>query len=322
MKKYLKGIALGLTGFLLLGGIALAAIASPDTQTINTIEAFRGVLNTDDQLYLVTFSLDYTSNPTDSAQVNFLFRLLDNGVEIASVAPNPFNDSGYDDGIISFYFAAGDVNIPVWQTANLEVVFTGNPALDWGGNPPVVTNNVIDSFTDGVQTLPARIRFLGVALETKWGLDLIELISGALVLTSSGEIYFEAVITNLRIMAPSIFISTTVQPDFVEREFSLTYATTAEDRWVGDPILDVTAAADELNMSRLWMNSLIWLGVSVAIMILLVRMLKRVRPAAFIFGAMLIIGSFSGFMTFVGGIFVGVIGALAIVYTLFYRSSP
>lgn len=318
----LKAIVLGIIGFLLIGTPVLAAIAAPTTQTINTIEAYRSVIHTNDQLYIVTFSLDYAVNPTDNARVNFLFRFSDNGTQIVEVAPSPYFDSGYDDGIISFYFLADDPNIPDWSTANLSVEFTGNPSLDWGGDPPSVTNNVVDTYTDDNQLIPARIRVLASALETQWGIDLIELLSGTLVLTAFGEEYFEAVIPNLRIIAPDVFSSVTLQPEFDEREFTNTYATTAEDRWVGDPIFDTTPTAIALGIPRVWLNSIIWVGVSIGMMVAVIMAVRRVRPASYIFGATLVIGSFAGFMTFVGGIFVGVIGALAIVFSILYKNAP
>lgn len=328
MKKYLGKIipvalVVALIFNILLAPVVYAAIASPDTQTINTIEAFRGVLEDNDQLYIVTFSLEYTTNPVDGADDNFLFRLTDDGVEIAAVAPFAFNNAGYDDGVISFYFEALDANIPTWQTANLTVQFTGNPALIWtAGDPPIVTKSTIDSFTDGNQTIPTRIRILAQALENKYGVDMIELLSGVLTLTTNGASYFETVIQNLRQIAPNVFSDIVSQPEFVEREFTNTNKTSTEARWVGDSVLDFTDLGNLLGISRVWASSIIYIIFSIAILVFLVIRMGAVRPATFLFGAMMVIGSFSGLMVFEAGIFAGVAGALAIVFSILFRGAP
>tara|TARA_Y100000310_G_C20675885_1_gene813012 strand:+ start:69 stop:1055 length:987 start_codon:yes stop_codon:yes gene_type:complete len=328
MKKYLSKIlpialVVALLFNILVAPTVYAAIASPDTQTINSIEAFRGVLEEDDQLYIVTFSLEYTTNPVNGAGDNFLFRLTDNGTEIAAVAPFAFNNAGYDDGVISFYFEASDANIPVWQTANLTVQFVGNPALTWtAGNPPLDTNNIINSFTDGNQTVPTRIRLLATALEAKYAVDMIEVLSGVLYLTSIGASYFETVIQNLRYIAPDVFSDIISKPEFDEREFTNANKTTSEARWLGDSVLDFTDLGTLLGVPRMWATSIIYIIFSIAILIFITVRIGAVRPATFLFGAMMVIGSFSGLMVFEAGIFAGVAGALAIVFTIFYRGAP
>lgn len=321
--RLFKAVMIALALFLMLPSSAAFAIAFPDTRIVNSIEAYQSVLETNDQLYLVTFTLEYGTNPTENANEAFLLRLSDNGTEIAAVSPLAFYNSGYSQGVVSFYFDSSDADLPAWSTANISVQLIGNPALSWdGGIPPEIANNTVDSYTVGSATISARIRVLATTLESIYGLDMIEPVQDELLLTDNGESYFEQVIENLRTIAPSLFSTATSAPEFTERTFTQTGATAAEARWIGDPIFDLTAFANMIGVSRIWATSILYIGFCLIILIIGTIKMRQIRPATFLFGALMIVGSFQGFMVFTAGIYCGIGGALAIVFALFYRGAP
>lgn len=314
---------------LLASLIAYAAIPAPNTDpVISSIEAYRNVIETDDQLHIITFDLDiYTTNPAEGADDAWLFRFLDDGVEIASVAPYAYHDDGYDQGVVSFYFDSSDPDLPTWQSANLDIELVGNPSLEWAaGDPPSVTNDNWQSWTDGTGTIAARIRVLATQLESAWGIDLIEQLQGVNKLTSNGEDYFETAISNLRVIAPDVFSALMVTPDFPSANFTQSRATSTEARWSGNTTFDLTETADLAGVSRIWWTSALYIILCVGILIVSSMRMGQpgapaYRPATFLFGALMVVGSFMGFMVFEAAVFCGVAGGLATVYSLFWRGS-
>jgi len=323
LKKALLGKLLAWLLFLSLpASIAYAQIATPDIYNIDQTQAYENVLETGDQLWLITFDLDYTgANPSERADEAWIFRLMDGSTEVAAVAPDPLHDDGYAQGLVSMYLTPAEA-VP-WLSANISAVMTGNPTLTWAaGAPPVATDNVVDLWSSVPGNITPRIRYIATALENDWGLDLIDLIQGEQKLTTTGEEYFESVVDNLRSIAPDLFEASTVSPEYDERAFTQTAATATEARWVGDPLLDLSTAATEFGISRLWVTSIMYVVFCVvALIIILVRVPTVARAGFFVVGVMLVFGSFMGFMTFEIGIFAGILGALAIIFPLFYRAA-
>ena len=128
-KIFRLGVVLAIITLLLLPGNICLAIADPDTMTVNSVEAYQDAVETGDQLYIVTFTLDYTAPPTEAADEAFLIRFLDNSVEIAAVTPYAYYNDGYSDGAITFYFDADDPDLPTWNQNDITIQITGNPSL-------------------------------------------------------------------------------------------------------------------------------------------------------------------------------------------------
>lgn len=321
LKKALLAKILALVLFVLIpASIAYAQIAYPDVYNIQDTQVYRNVLETGDQLWMVTFDLDYTgANPAERADEAWIVRLMDGAAEVAAVVPNPLHDDGYAPGLVSMYLTPAEA-VP-WLSANISVVMTGNPTLTWaGGVPPVATDNIVDLWSSSPENITPRIRVIATDFENDWGLDLIELIQGEGKLTSTGEQYFESVVDNLRTIASDLFLAGTTIPEYEERTFTQTAATAAEARWVGDPLLDLTPAATLFGISRLWITSVMYIvGCVTAMIIILTRVPTVAKAGFFLVGAMLVFGSFVGFMAFEVGIFAGILGALAIIYSWFYR---
>jgi len=298
-----------------------AGLASPDTQTVNQIDAYQSVINTSDQLYIVTFSLAYTSsNTTDLASDNFLFRFKDNDVEIASVAPYAFYNYGNADGVVSFYFAADDGDLPDWGVNDISVEFTGNPALEWAdGDPPSVTNSTGNSWNSGTNLLPSKIRLLANQLENAYSVDMIELISGVLKLTNYGVAYFEIVIANLRLLAPSVFSNIVTQPQYTSDDHTLVTKTETEGRLTGT-VFDQEDTSTLLGISSMWITSIIWLLVSGGIIFIYASRVGTIG-LNWIASLCCVVGSISGWLPLEMAIGVGILGGILIIYPLFFRSA-
>ncbi len=306
--------------FALMPIVVLAAIPTPDTFVVTEVEAFRGVIESDDQLYVVQFSLDFASNPAESAQEAVLFRLRDAaGGELATTAPFAFVDDGWIDGVVSFYFSAADA--PAWQGA-FDVQMIGNPSLEWEAGDPWFAINDTPTFADNTGQIPGRIRAIGNALEDTFGIDLIEKVAGVDKLTTDGETYFETVIPLLRQIAPDLFSAKTENPVFGDRTFTQTYADTVQDQLEDIPGFDASPLETLTGVSREWWTALVFVGAALVVMFgLHVKLNNDIRVTSFLFGIVMIGGTVTGFMPFMAGAAVAIIGVLAIVWPLFYRPS-
>lgn len=234
MKKLIEALAIAIACLMMTVGIVYAAVSAPDTLIIYSANAYRGVLQGNDQLHIFAFEINYATNPTDyTAAEAFLFRLYENDIEIATAVPYAYYDSGYDQGVIGFYFQATDPDIPAWESANLELVLVGNPALDWGGAPPSDSYAPWDSFSSLKVMVGIRVRALAIGLDSVWVTeDLIARVQGVNKLTSYGETYFETVIPNLRTISPELFIAVTTAPDIPTETHTTDYGDTVEQRWL------------------------------------------------------------------------------------------
>jgi len=78
IKKLLSSIMLSIIGLLLITSPALA-IAPPDspTPTIDSINAYEDCLETDDQLYVIEYTIYYAAPPTETVTEAFIFRLME-----------------------------------------------------------------------------------------------------------------------------------------------------------------------------------------------------------------------------------------------------
>lgn len=301
---------------------AYAAIDSPTTMTINSVDFYQSVIETNDSLCIVEFTVEYDTPPSVDIDEAFVVRVLNSGVEVEATAPFAFADApddGYSSGIVSLQFDVGDIT---WEAATYSIELVGNPAQTWtAGDPPKTTESTINWETDA-SLVTSKVLLLAIQFEGDWTLDMYEVIAGSGKLTTTyGEPYFTAVIANLIVIAPDVFSAITTVPEFRERDYTQTEAGEAEGRWVGVAPFDLTELAAVLGMSRMWLTSFFFILFSVVVMILIARISESREPATFIFGAMMIIGAFSGFMDFEAAMMCGVLGALALLYTFTWRGA-
>lgn len=216
-----------------------AQIAQPTSLVINSVECYRNVVETEDQLYLITGMVDYSgAPPSELISEAYLVRLMSDAtppVELGATTFYSYPSGGYDVQVMcSIYFAKNGE--PTWgdpYTVQLE----GNPTLSWAGGVPPHTEFSGINWIDEV-ILPAsqarlttRLRALALVLELDWGgtHDLIETIAGVGKLTDEGEEYFTNSIDNLRVMCPDLFSDVITTPDFPEKAFVEDYYMGGED---------------------------------------------------------------------------------------------
>lgn len=289
---------------------------------INGVTFYQSVIETNDSLCIVEFTVEYAAPPSVDIDEAFLVRVLNSGVEVEATAPYAFADApddGYSSGIVSFQFDVGDIT---WGAGTYSVELVGNPGQSWvAGDPPKTTENTINWETDA-SLVKNKVLSLAIQFEGDWVVDMYEVLAGVgKITTTYGEPYFTTVIANLTIIAPDVFTAITTTPDFDEREYTQTGAGTAEGRWVGVAPFDLTDLATLLGMSRMWLTSFLYVLFSIVVLILVARGAESREPATFIFGAMMIFGAFSGFFDFEAAMMCGVLGALAFLYTLIWRGA-
>lgn len=314
--KIVRVIVLAVLVALIPASVVLAAISSPDTIQINQVNVYRNCIETNDQLYLIVYTLEYTTAPSDDISDTFLCRLLDtDGVtQLRAVAPYPYNNDGYDYGVISIYFDSTDA--PTWNQA-YTVELTGNPSLDWGGDPSSTKTTSFASWYDDTTItstqiqLAARLRYLANKIGNDWGLDLIDTSTGKL--EDAGESYFGNVIENLRLMCPDLYSEVVSPIEVEERTYANTQGATYEARLIGT-WLDMTGFAADWGLTHLWVTSVIWMILSFGIATLFTKLGNDFRPTFYIIGIMTMVGAFLGFLNFTCIGIMGLIAAVGLAY--------
>ena len=306
----------------------MAAIAQPTSLSIDQVEVYRNALELNDQLYLITYTIEYGVNPTEgTAKDLYLVRLLNGGVELGSVPCSAFFDDGYDTHVISIYFDSASA--PAWDVA-YTMYLQGNPTLDWaGGVPPSTNMNTFSLWYDGGTVaatstrLTIRLRVVAQDLESDWGgaTDLIEIIATGAVLTAEGEEYFSSVINKLRTITPDLFADSMVAVSYTEEVYTQTYATTLATRLLGT-LFDTTNAAAGFSLSRMWFNSLVWFFLVIApIGLGVIKFTASFRPVLLVTVVLVPVGALAGFIPLLVAVGLTFALGLIIIYAYFYQKT-
>jgi hypothetical protein len=311
---------------LIFGASPALAVEQPSTIDISDVTAYRHVLEDNDMLVIVTYNLQYTTNPDDSVEYTYLGRMMNGNTTLSTVVPYSYHNSGYDWGIFSFYFSAADA--PAWE-GSYVVRLEGNPTLSWtDGTPPLVATSTIswNSATTQAATeyfIEQKVLYLADDLSDRWQVTLTEQVTGGTVLSSAGEQYFTNSISNLRTIAPDIFSTAVITPVFTEETHTTTYRDVLLSR-VNDTI--VGRPRDSL-------ASLLGVGSDIAGAILFFAIIGvliwgimyssggQTRPIAFILVPMVILGNIVGLLTLTFTVVIGLLSILASGYILFYRGA-
>ncbi len=328
MVKRLLALCLSLAIVLGWPGTAYA-IALPTLHVIYSAEAYRNVLELNDQLYLTVYNITQVS--TDDISKTYLSRVMNGTTELRAVTPYPYKDLGYNYGVIAVYFSAAEVSaLSMGWNTGYTVKLDGNPALAWvGGVPPTVTATPA-YYDDGSVSLmrtrlTARIRGLAVLTQAAWGWTITDplIASSALgantTLTAKGELYFTGVISALRSMCPDVFQAITTTPSgFSSKTYTGTYETGLAGRLIGTPF-DFTNLGALVGLSRMWASTIAWLLLSLGLVYLVTRKINDTRPAVLLFFILLPIGALCGFIWLNVALMVGFLFTIAVVYLLLYR---
>ncbi len=249
------------------------AISQPSSISAERADAYKGVIESGDVLFVLKFDIVYTNCntsvttgcPTDSITDAYLMNVIDDDEgtpcdlstdHFRSVAPTESTAAGfngYNAGIAAVYLTAAEVSngtpddIRVDEACHaLEI--EGNPALF--GLPP--SDEIAVSWqTSAVVTAALRIR--AGELEDNWNIDMI--VSGGKKLTTIGADYFEAAIPNLRIIAPDLFDDNIINPEPNLSDFTnqMTYRDALLNFWDSDndPATESTGASFEAQFALL-----------------------------------------------------------------------
>lgn len=245
------GQVVGIAVITLLGLMILAipvlAVADPDSVSIEEIHANRNLRETGDAHILVHYNVAYAAPPNNPIDEVFTFRLMDTDgeTELGASLAYPYNDDGYGQGVVSFYFDASDA-LTWGQDYYIRII--GNPTQF--ADPPVydfeMQSSDWTSLTgsgDNKDDLADKILEIARDLEVAWAVTLLDQTETGTVLASAGEAYFRNAINGLQVLAPSVFLVQVGDPEYTARSWATTQANAYETRfqgtWVQTAIGDV-----------------------------------------------------------------------------------
>lgn len=330
----MKALITGLVLFAILAASPQAAfaitISDPDSLTIESVNAYDGVINADDLLVVIAYRIDYGTLPALAATDAFLGRFLVDGAEVNASEIVSFNDLGYGLGVSSVYFTAAEkvtasIEFDNPSSEDYEVSIQGKPSA-FSDPPQIVTPSI--TYRDSTNTaslLQADVATIAESLENDAGwlansFDMITFTTGQQVLTANGEAYLGQAIPNLQIMIPDLFGSSTTAPQVFER----TFGTSEEDRlnslWDNSPLGPIfSGLASDLGLSKIWIMGII--GVIACIGGVWLAFRTTGDPE---YGILTLFFSFplvtsAGLGTMSAIMFVAALGVLGLLYSMFLR---
>lgn len=207
-----------------------APIAAPTTLEIHSVDVYRPYIETDDQLWIVSYTIDYTTNPTDGTATDlFQINIKDaGGAIVSSLQPYSLFDNGFNKGFLGFYYSGA--SYPTWGgTYSLELI--GNAAYTWtAGTPPSDTFLSINIYWHTAYATTAlcqaaivtKMRSLLPNLTYTWGSSSYILTINStkgIVCTATGEDYITNTIYEARTYLTALFQLTENPASAVERDY-------------------------------------------------------------------------------------------------------
>lgn len=255
------------------------AQAQADSLAINSVTAFRHLIEENDLLVLVHYDIEYASIPTENADQLYLLRMFESGTQVGVDLPYVFGDQrGYNEGVGGFYWSASGSQ-PEWGGAH-TIVLQGNPTV-WGDVESwKVTETMGDADWSNYNTTDENRTFLYLtalsiasSIETDWGETLI--VSGSLgdQLNDTGSAYFNGAIPAMSLMCPDVFSVVETYPDWPDREWNRDYADEISDTADNSPIGELVNIIERnFNVSyRAAGSLLIFIIFAVVVMLTVVR---------------------------------------------------
>lgn len=236
-----SGRFLRLAGMFLLAVLALTVFAGPvyatdlpdSSPTLDGIQIYRNVLEDDDMFIFIKEDTPYASPPTTDYDEAFIWQLYDttDTIELARAVGYAYNDYGYNENIIGFYFAADDA--PAWGGA-YYLKLTGTPIAF--STPPVyqfpIESGDYSSLTDqdDVQiAISNQVIEWAEDLNSEWGLDPDDYLTASGQTTQSlsleGETFFRGAVYGIQSLAPYAFQLVTLNVTNTERTWTDNYTT-------------------------------------------------------------------------------------------------
>lgn len=269
---------------LIVPGVALADQSDPDSVPAPVVtNAYRNLIETGDQLYLIYANIPYGSIPDALVTEAFFWQLIDTdgSTVIGTTTGTPFNDSGYGYNVFSMYFSAD--NAPTWDQV-YTIRLSGNPSIF--DDPPafdfILGTGDFSGLTEtiGVKSeLALRILVIAGDLQIRWGLDadttLVNAQETGTVLSARGETFFRGAIFGLQAMAPGVFQIGVGTITATDREWETEYTANITTQYTGTWVeTSQTAGATFFNKSYDLVSLIFLLVILAAIVIAHVSVLK------------------------------------------------
>lgn len=321
MKRLLVLAIISLFGVLSLYSPALAADDDPDSVSLYDVRVYKHLIEEDDWLAVVPYSIPYTSEPDLSIDKMYIFRLIaaDNVTEIGSKLAFPYINGGYGDGIVSFYFDANSA--PAWDT-DYSLRVDQNPAAfstpqNWAFTLSTSSYSNYDTQEGNRALLQANIIAICRDLEVSWDIELLGESEISTVLNEYGEAYFRNSIIGLQSMCPKLF-SVEITPITAERRsWDYTFANSFATRYRGTFWANaMTGFGGLFNVDSSPAAAVLSLLLVVIIMGLAIKYLKASGNSALMnglaaLGLFTCLGAFSftlhGFLSFICAVASGVV---------------
>lgn len=276
------------------------------TYSIDQIEAYRHVVEPNDQLYMFKYT---DSEVTDN--LTFTLFVTSNNTILGTTSPYTYHTTG----IAVIYFPAATA--PTWNGA-YSVNMTGSGSATSSTFSKWSTSTTI---YDTSVELTVRILYLAQH-DFTWATLTQTDNNGVTTLNAAGETYFVNTFPSLKSICPSLF-STMMgnAPVPQTRPKNTSAANTSDARLVGTPF-DLTGIANFMGISREWATFGLWFIFWIIMDAMLVWKFKATRIALWIFGFAMIGGGITGFMGMLAGALSGIFGGLAIVYSFMWKQAP
>jgi hypothetical protein len=256
------------------------------------------VVEDNDFILIVYYDISYASGqPLQTVAEYYHFKLFspDGTTLIGSAEPYPYQNDGYDRGIVGFYFNAAGA--PEWGNPYV-VEISVNPIYYSGttiSTSYTLTSADYSAFTDKEENqslLGDYLIYLASDLEVDWGFEMLTEGADGVVLNTTGESYFTGSIPGIKSMCPDIFLTTSGLPDYSGDDWGTTqadiYAHRYDDTWFGDTLDDL---GDFLGVSGQIATSMIML-VIIAVLFCVSQIALHTTTPAMIASANVLLCSF------------------------------
>jgi hypothetical protein len=310
----------GILAALLMPLVARADLATPDTIAIESVHAWKHMLQPNDVLMLVMYDVSYGNKSAQPAQPitqTFTFTYSGNSTgNVTTVLGNetayPFMNLGYLKGVVAFYWADDDPLKPTWgDLGNVSITGTSLFTSPPSGNYTLVAGD----WTSGTQPSTHRedlrqwllnaLIFLELDWNN-WGIDqgrtdsmvtLIQTLSGTYQYASpSGEAYLGLSISGITTMCPLLFTGSTMDLTHTERDWTLAQQSVFESIHQGDIVGNATEALGDLmgGVSRIWASTLVIIVGCLAIIIVCTAFWQRLNNGLLIAYAVILLATPEG----------------------------
>ena len=184
-----------------------AAVADPDSITLHTAKVFQNIFEDSDMLFLVSYDVDYASEPSEDAIDTFQLSLY--SAAEAEMQTRVLNYYQYN--VHSIYFSATDAAALVWESS-YKIRVMGNPAFFTPTEDTTMdtitlssTDWISGNMSDSRELLRLHCLNLAQTLEDEWSLTLIIVTTDGQVLNSAGRITFLDAVPTLDTAVSNLF---------------------------------------------------------------------------------------------------------------------